>query len=184
MREMKNVCVFLSAQELDPKYTDPSLELVRRLVEHNYGFVYGGSERGLMKHAADEVRKSGGKIIAVCSEEFRSVWRKDVDELIECANIPERKRKIIEVSDALVVLPGGAGTLDEFTEIVENKKWGDINKPLILLNINSFWDGLITQWQRMQDEGFINADKPMDSLVFITDSVEEAINYLNESLQH
>ncbi len=178
--KQKKICIFLSAGEVPLVYKNSTLQLIELLVGNNYAFVYGGSERGLMKVAADRVRKLGGRIISVASEEFRSAWRKDVDELIECSNIPERKKRILEVSDAIVVLPGGTGTLDEFTEIVETKKWGAHDKPIILVNTDGFWNGLLENYKRMYMEGFLK--EPISELMLITADPKKVVEYLNKEL--
>lgn len=146
------------------------------MVSEDMELVYGGSERGTMKIAADTIRKHGGKITSVVSPEFKDVWRKDVDTQIISKDIPERKKKMLDISDAIIVLPGGSGTMDEFTEIVETKKWGAHEKPIVLLNINNFWDGLISQYERMREEGFIG--KQIDDLIIIEQTPKEAISYL------
>lgn len=181
-RKEKYICVFLSANEVPQIYQDDALKLVDLLVKEHFAFVYGGSEKGLMKVAADRVKELGGKIISVVSEEFRQAWRKEVDEQIECANIPDRKKKILEVSDAIVVLPGGTGTLDEFTEILEVKKWGAHNKPVVLLNTNNYWEGLIIQYDRMRQDGFLK--EPITDLVYITTEPSKAVDYINEKLSN
>lgn len=177
----KNVCVFLSAQDLKKEYEKPTLELVGLLVKNGFAFVYGGSERGLMKKAADLVRARKGKIIAVVSEEFREVWRLDVDKQIICRNIPDRKKEVLKVSDALVVFPGGTGTLDELMEAIETKKWGNHNKPIILLNIENYWNGLIEQFNKLVTEKFL--DRRLDDLVFITNDINKAIKYLKSEMK-
>lgn len=176
-----NIGVFLSANDVPQIYENATLELVKLIAIRKFTFVYGGTEKGLMKKAADETRKYDGKIISVAAEEFRKGQRKDVDELIECPNIPDRKKKFLEVSDAIISLPGGTGTLDEFTEIMETKKWGGHNKPLALLNTDNFWGGLIQQFERMQKEGFLG--KPVEELIYITEKPEEAINYIVKALK-
>jgi len=177
----KKVCVFLSAQNLKKEYEEPALKLVNLLVVNGFSFVYGGSERGLMKKAADLVRVKKGKIIAVVSEEFREVWRSDVDKQIICPNIPDRKKEVLKVSDALIVLPGGTGTLDEMMEAIETKKWGNHNKPIILLNIENFWNGLIEQFNKLVTEKFL--DRHLKDLVYVTDDVDKAIEYLKGELK-
>ena len=177
MIKNKRICVFLSASDVPEKYKKAALELIDLMAENEYALVYGGSERGLMKVAADRMREKGGKIVSVVSGEFREVWRKDVDEQIECANIPDRKKKLLVNSDAIIVLPGGTGTLDEYTEIVETKKWGNHNKPIILVNTDGFWDGLLDQYKRMQSEGFLG--KKIEEVIFVTGTSILAIDYLN-----
>jgi uncharacterized protein (TIGR00730 family) len=177
MAENKNICVFLSANDVSPDYETPALELVSLIARNKDGFVYGGSERGLMKKAADLTRREKGRIVSVVSEEFRAVWRTDVDECIECPDIPVRKKRILEVSDAVVVLPGGTGTLDELMEAVETKKWGAHNKPIVLLNTKGYWNGLLTQIETMTKEGFFN--KPLFDLIYVTEDPQDAMNYIN-----
>lgn len=180
MGENKNICVFLSAGDIAPKYEYPALKLVGLIARNDWSFVYGGSEKGLMKKAADVTRKSGGRIVSVACEEFKKEWRADVDQLIQCPNISDRKKKILEISDAVVAVPGGTGTLDEFTEVIETRKWGGHNKPLVLLNSAGFWNGLLQQLDLMTTERFLTRSP---SELFYTASVpEEAIAYLKDVL--
>ena len=83
-------------------------------------------------------------------------------------------------SDAVVVLVGGIGTLDELTEVIELKKQGKHNKPIIVLNTENFYAGLKTQLQKMEDDGF--TPRPINELVYFADQPEEAIAHLKKSL--
>ncbi|PIZ63790.1 TIGR00730 family Rossman fold protein [Candidatus Roizmanbacteria bacterium CG_4_10_14_0_2_um_filter_39_13] len=177
---MKNIAFFLSASELDEKYTRTSLELVKLSVEAGYGFVYGGTDTGLMKQAADEVEKLNGMIIGISSLEFGDKLRPNIFESHVCASIGERKKMLNEKSNAFVILPGGAGTLDEGADAIEQKKIGAHHKPIIFLNIDGFWDGLITQYSRMYTEGFLR-EKP-DSLFFVHEDPVEILEYIKDTL--
>lgn len=172
------VGVFLSAAELSPKYTRPAVEFGRLLVENGYRFVYGGSERGLMKVVADIVEQTGGEIVAVTTELFKDVCRENVSEAILTNSISERKSVMLAKSDAIVTLSGGTGTLDEVTEIIELRKNNLHNKPILFLNSGGFWNGLQTQLKKMEKEGFLF--KPLDDLVYFATSPQDAIDYLNK----
>lgn len=170
--------VFLSAQNLPEKYTKPAVEFGKLLVENGYRFVYGGSEVGLMKVVADIVDETGGEIVAVTTELFKATCRQNVSEAIMTSSIAERKNVMIMKSDAIVALPGGTGTLDETTEIIELRKNNLHDKPIIFLNIAGFWEGLKTQMLNMEKEGFLF--KPLKDLAVFVDTPKEAIKYLNE----
>ena len=178
---MKNIAFFLSAQDISEKYTKPALELIELCVEKKYHFVYGGSNYGFMKQAAAHVRGLKGKIIGVSSEEFKSVLNTDCDETFIEIDVLARKRKFLEKSDALVALPGGTGTLDEITDIIALKKLDRHHKPIILFNTDGFWNGLVTQMQKMHDEGFLS--KKVEDLIYVSDSPVEVITYLSEKLK-
>ena len=127
---MKNVAVFLSASDLEEKYTKPAAELGKLLAENKYGFVYGGSDKGLMKVMASSVQKSGGTVIGVTMEMLKDSRKMDADEMIIATDLPERKKVMNDRSDAVIVMVGGIGTLDEATELLELKKHGVHNKPV------------------------------------------------------
>lgn len=172
------VGVFLSAADLSPKYTKPAVEFGKLLVENGYRFVYGGSERGLMKIVADIVDETGGEIVAVTTELFKDVCRENVSEAILTASISERKSMMLAKSDAIVTLAGGTGTLDEVTEIIELRKNNLHDKPIVFMNLGGFWNGLRTQLKNMEKEGFLF--KPLDDLVYFAESPQDAIRYLND----
>lgn len=173
---MKNIAFFLSAQNIDKKYSEPALALIKLCVEQGYGFVYGGSEYGLMKTASRLVKKLGGTITAISSEEFRSVLTDQADKTYVAKNISQRKEMFIQKSDVIVALPGGAGTLDEITDIIAKKKLGLHNKPIIFLNTDGFWDGLKMQYQRMYSEGFLL--KNPDDLFFVDDNPNKILEFI------
>lgn len=177
---MKNVLFFLSAQDIDKKYSEPVLELVRQTVQSGHAFLYGGSEVGLMKHAAREVKKANGRIVGVSCPQFEHIVNKDCDEIVVAKDIAERIKILLEKADGIIALPGGSGTLDEITAVIECKKLNLHNKPIVLFNTNGFWNGLITQFTHMRNEGFL--PKEVESLFFVSDDPKEVISYLNKQL--
>ncbi|MEU6220691.1 TIGR00730 family Rossman fold protein [Streptomyces sp. NPDC047022] len=175
-----NICVFLSAADLDDRYTRPAQEFAKLLGKGGHTLVWGGADVGLMKVVADGVREAGGRLVGVCVEFLAARARADADEMVMAENLAERKRLLLEKADAVVIMVGGAGTLDEATEIMELKKHGHTDKPVVLLNTEGFYDGLKEQFRRMEDEGFL--PRPLSDLVFFAEEPAGAMAYLEESL--
>lgn len=173
---MKNVCVFLSANDLEEKYVEPAKEFGRLLAQNHFGLVYGGSDKGLMKVVADTVQKAGGKVIGITVEMMKHFAKKNVDEMLVANDLPERKKLMAEKSDATVVMAGGLGTLDEATELIELKVHGLYPKPIIFLNTVGFYDELYSQLCKMETEGFLV--KRLDELVMFYKTPKEVIDYL------
>ncbi|MFA9288634.1 MAG: TIGR00730 family Rossman fold protein [Weeksellaceae bacterium] len=173
---MKYIGIFCSASDLNKKYTDPACILAEKLALSGYDLVWGASDRGLMKLIADAVQTAGRKLIGVTIDVYKDVARETIDELIVAKTLGERKATILLRSDAIVVLVGGVGTLDELTDVLELKKQGMHNKPIIVLNTLNFYDGLKVQLQKMKADGFI--DRDLKDLIYFADTPEDAINYL------
>ena len=167
-----NICIFCSAEELEEKYKEPTRQFVKLLAQNGHHLVFGGSDKGLMKIVADTARENGARITAVSFEQVRASLRKDVDEVIMNPDLRTRKAAILEKSDALVTLPGGIGTLDEITEVLELKKHRLHDKNIVVFNIAGFYGGLRTQLLRMENEGFLS--RPLSDMLSFADTPEEA----------
>jgi uncharacterized protein (TIGR00730 family) len=170
------ICVFLSAADLDERYTRPAREFAEAIGKGGHTLVWGGSNTGLMKVVADGVQETGGRLIGVSVELFREMARADADEMVFAKDLAERKALLIAASDAVVVMVGGLGTLDEATEILELRKHKLHEKPVVLLNTAGFYDGLTTQLRRMDDDGFLPI--PLDELVYFADDGADALAHL------
>jgi uncharacterized protein (TIGR00730 family) len=170
------ICVFLSAADLDERYTRPAREFAEAIGKGGHTLVWGGSNTGLMKVVADGVQETGGRLVGVSVELFRDVARVDADEMVFAKDLAERKALLIAASDAVVVLVGGLGTLDEATEILELRKHKLHEKPVVLLNTAGFYDGLTTQLRRMDDDGFLPV--PLAELVYFADEGADALAHL------
>ncbi|MET8903700.1 TIGR00730 family Rossman fold protein [Streptomyces sp. NPDC004538] len=174
-----NICVFLSAADLDARYTGPAKEFGELLGKGGHTLVWGGSDTGLMKVVADGVQGSGGRLLGVSVDFLAAKAREGADEMVIAKDLAERKRLLLERADAVVIMVGGTGTLDEATEILELKKHGHTDKPVVLLNTAGFYDGLKEQFRRMEDEGFL--PRPLAELVFFAEEPVGALAYLEES---
>jgi uncharacterized protein (TIGR00730 family) len=174
------ICVFLSAADLDDRYTRPASEFAKLLGEGGHTLVWGGSDVGLMKVVADGVQEAGGRLCGVSVDFLSAKVRPGVEEMVIAKDLAERKKLLLEKADAVVIMVGGTGTLDEATEILELKKHGHTEKPVVLLNTAGFYDGLKEQFRRMEDEGFL--PRPLADLVFFAEEPVGALAYLEESL--
>ncbi|MFJ2516476.1 TIGR00730 family Rossman fold protein [Streptomyces griseoviridis] len=173
------ICVFLSAADLDDRYTRPAAEFGKLLGEGGHTLVWGGSDTGLMKVVADGAQEAGGRLVGVSVGFLAAKARAGADEMVIATDLAERKRLLLEKADAVVVMVGGTGTLDEATEILELKKHRHTDKPVVVLNTDGFYDGLKQQFQRMEDEGFLT--RPLTELVLFAEEPVGALAFLEES---
>ncbi len=173
-----SVSVFLSAGDLDERYTRPAREFAELLGERGHTLVWGGSDTGLMKVVADGVRARGGRLTGISVGFLRKWAREDADEMTFAEDLAERKALLLGRGDAVVVMPGGVGTLDEVTEVLELKKHGLYDKPVVLLNTEGFYDGLIRQLRHMDEQGFLPL--PLAELLFVADTGAEALELLEK----
>lgn len=158
MSTLTSVGVFLgSSTGTNPTHSDATVALANELVARNITLVYGGGTVGLMGLLADTVLEGGGEVTGVIPRNLfgKEVAHRGNTELIETDGMHERKALMYERSDAFVALPGGIGTLDE---LAETATWGQIglqDKPVGVLNIDGYYDGLLTWLDRAVDEGMI-----------------------------
>ena len=178
---IKRVCVFASScNYLEETYYEDAAEFGNLLANAGYDMVYGGSSLGLMWACAEQVKKNGGKIIGVMPEKLHNlgVHTDECVELYVTEGMRERKAKMDELSDAVVALPGGFGTLEELSEMIVQKQLGYNQKPIILLNTNGFYDKLIDFYEIIINQNF--ARKNAKDLYFVADTPKEAIDYLKK----
>ena len=136
-----NICVFCSASDVDKKYTDDARTFATLLANAGHTLVWGGTNKGTMKVIADAAQDAGGRVVGATFELLKANVRPNADEMYVLPTLGERKAKLLELSDAIVVLPGGIGTLDEVTEVLELKKHSLHNKAIVFLNTDGFYNG-------------------------------------------
>src|SRR5687768_11415557 len=143
---MTRICIFCgSSTGNDPVYMNTAREVGRILASNGIGVVYGGGSTGLMGAVAESALQNGVEVIGVIPTKLkaREVAKCDVSELYEVATMHERKALMDRLSDAVITLPGGIGTLDELCEIMSWNQLGYINKPVGILNLNGYFDGFL-----------------------------------------
>lgn len=163
-----NICVFCgSGTGRNPVYVDVANTLGKLMVQHQSTLIYGGGNIGLMGILADAVMAGGGKVIGVIPDFLmqKEVGHKGLTQLEVVGSMHERKRRMADLADAFVALPGGWGTLDELAEILTWRQLGLVKAPVALLNTNHYFDSLLKQMEVMVTEGFLSAQNLADLLV-------------------
>ncbi len=177
---MRKACVFCASSTKVPQYyLDEATALGERLVAEGWGMVYGGGSVGLMGAVADAMLAKGGEVVGVIPHFMKEVeWdHKGVADMRLTDTMSERKQMMISMSDAIIVLPGSTGTLDELFEAVSDKKLGLLSQPVVLLNSDGFYDHTIAQLKLMVDKQFMT-QKHMDVLSEAK-SIDEVIQIIN-----
>lgn len=165
---MKSITVFCaSSPGFDPVYYDAAFALGQLLAERNTALVYGGAKVGLMGAVADGALSRQGKVIGVLPHFLRTkeIAHEGLSELILVESMHERKTRMHELSDGVIALPGGFGTLEELFEILTWAQLGLHSKPIGLLNVDGFYDSLSALLQTMTDKGLLKEENRQMLLV-------------------
>ena len=154
---MKRICVNCgSSPGFSPVYMKMAEKLGQALVERNLELVYGGADVGLMGKVADTVLKAGGTVIGVIPKLFaQQVSHIGLTELHIVETMHERKTMMFELSDGFIALPGGFGTLEEISEVLTWSQLGISKKPCGIINVNRYYDTLLSFLDGAVTEGFM-----------------------------
>ena len=174
---MKRITVFCgSSSGTEEIYTSQATLLGQTLAKRNIELVYGGANVGLMGAVADGVLNAGGKVIGVLPDFLRSkeIAHRQLTELILVDTMHERKTKMNDLSDGVIALPGGFGTLDELFEMLTWGQLGLHKKPIGILNVDGFYDALIVFVQTAVEKGFL---KPANQqMLLVSDSIDDLLD--------
>lgn len=154
---MKRISVFCGSRDGSrSSYVQAAEALGRALLQRGIGLVYGGGGVGMMGRISETVKSGGGEIIGIIPNALlaREAGRNDIGELRIVRSMHERKAMMVEISDGFIAIPGGFGTFEEFCEIVTWAQLGLHAKPVGLLNVDSYFDPLIAQFDRAVTEEF------------------------------
>lgn len=168
MQKIKKVCVYCaSSADISEKYFEATEKIAKALVKNNVTVVYGGGAKGLMGKLADTVIAEKGRIVGIMPHFMREVefHHKDVNEFIFTADMHERKKQFMVGVDALITLPGGCGTIEELMEAITLKRLGIFIKPIVILNLDGYYDPLIEMLNKSIEENFM---KPIHKDIWTT----------------
>ena len=157
-QEIKSVCVYCGSQDgLDPAYAEAARAMGDALADHGMRLVYGGGGIGMMGQIADRVLERGGEVVGVIPQALMRVEiaHAGVTEMHVTTDMHERKAKMAELSDAFITLPGGLGTLEELFETWTWEQLGYHQKPMGLLNVNGYFDGLLQFLDQAMQRGYV-----------------------------
>jgi uncharacterized protein (TIGR00730 family) len=174
---MQRICVYAGSNPgHDPAYAETAAELARLLVGRGMGVVYGGGKVGLMGVLADAALEAGGEVIGVIPQDLidHEVGHQGLTELRVVSSMHERKALMAELSDGFMALPGGAGTLEELIEIYTWSQLGLHRKPMGVINVSGYYDGLAGLLDHAVAEGFLREQHR--SAMHFTDTPEQLLD--------
>ncbi|MGB8609219.1 TIGR00730 family Rossman fold protein [Bradyrhizobium sp.] len=182
MNKIRTICVYCgSGPGTNPRFIEAAIALGRALAENGIRLVYGGGSIGLMGAVATSVLDHGGTVTGIIPDFLtsRESALTRVQELIVTPDMHERKRLMFERSDAFVALPGGIGTLEELVEQLTWQQLGRHAKPVLLANIDGFWEPLLSLLAHMRATEFIRPNLSVDILK--AERVEEILPRLRSA---
>ncbi len=176
----QTICVYSSSSTaIDPHYFETATQLGQAMASRGDELLYGGGMIGLMGAIAEAVRENGGKVTGVIPKALNlpGIVYENCDELIVTEGMRERKAMMDARSDAFIALPGGYGTLEELLEIITLKQLKYHNKPIVILNVNHFYDPLLAQFDLIIRQRFAKTES--QDLYFVTDSIADTLQYID-----
>lgn len=179
MNQIKNVCVYsASSTKIAPVYFAAAKELGRLLAMHGINLINGAGSLGLMAATSDAVLEAGGTVTGVIPRFMvEQGWQHEgLTRLVETETMHERKQLMAEMSDGVIALPGGCGTMEELLEIITWRQLGLYFKPIVILNINGFFTPLLEMLQLAIDENFMREEH--GSIWQVAQNAEEAVELL------
>ena len=176
---MKSICVFAgSAQGTKASYSKSAIDLGQEIAKRSYTMVYGGGSKGLMGVVADAVLEGGSSVTGVITEKLHDVevGHKNLTSLEIVSSMHERKSRMAELSEAIISLPGGVGTWEEFFEALAWNQLGIYSKPIVLYNVDDYYSKLFEFTQFSVQEGFL--PETTHEELFISKSLEEIFEFI------
>ncbi|MBR1731424.1 MAG: TIGR00730 family Rossman fold protein [Ruminococcus sp.] len=175
-----NICVFCASSEtIDKSYLQSGERLGEMLAENGHTLVFGAGKYGVMGAVARGLRSKGGSAIGVIPTFFNESEVTFTDcELVYTETMRERKQIMEDKSDAFIIMPGGIGTFEEFFEILTLKQLRRHTKPIVIYNVNGYYDPLLNLIDTAIAENFM-AEK-CRNLYYVTDSADKVFEYIND----
>lgn len=158
MNTISSICVYCaSSTKINPDYIETARQLGALLAENKIRLIYGGGNMGLMGMVADAVLAGGGEVTGVIPEFMvEQGWHhKGLTDLITVADMHERKQTMAKLSDAVIALPGGVGTLEELLEIITWKQLALYLNPIVIINVRGYYDPLLAMFGKAIEEQFM-----------------------------
>jgi len=167
-----------SSNDIPSIYLTESEKFLTKIFENNNDLVFGANNKGIMGLSYNIAQHYNREVIGICPK----AYVKDF-ELLECAQeittrtIEERTTKLIEYSDAIVFLPGGIGTIYELMAVIESKRSGEFDKPVVIYNINNFFGEFLSCLEKIYTEKF--TVRKVENCYYITTNIDDALMYIN-----
>ena len=180
MNKIASVCVYsASSTKIDPVYFDTAYELGTLLGQQHIRLINGAGNMGLMSAVSDAALAAGGEVTGVIPRFMvEEGWHHTgLTRLVEVESMHERKKMMADLSDAVIALPGGCGTLEELLEIITWKQLGLYLNPVVILNVKGYFDPLLAMLQRAVEENFMRTQH--GSIWHVAKTVREAVELVH-----
>ena len=180
MNKIASVCVYsASSTKIDPVYFDTAYELGTLLGQQHIRLINGAGNMGLMSAVSDAALAAGGEVTGVIPRFMvEQGWHHTgLTRLVEVESMHERKKMMADLSDAVIALPGGCGTLEELLEIITWKQLGLYLNPVVILNVKGYFDPLLAMLQRAVEENFMRTQH--GSIWHVAKTVREAVELVH-----
>lgn len=166
-----------ASKNISSEYFNGCSNFLNILMKDN-DLVFGACKSGLMELAYDITKKNENKVIGICPDAYKHDFNSlKCDIEITTKNISDRTNSLIKESDALIFLPGGIGTINELFTAIELKRCHEYNKPIVIYNINGFYDELLAFFEKLYNEKFARViDK---ELYLVSNEIDVILNYIN-----
>jgi len=193
--KINSICIFASSSnDINEIYFKSAHELGVEIAKNNFNIVYGGSNLGLMGEVTNSAYKYGAKITGVMPEKLYNLVQDkgNCSKIIVTKEMRERKAKRDELSQAIIALAGGFGTLEELSEMIVQKQLGYNNKPIVILNTNGYYNDLINFFEKIIENNFAPietrflykvAQTPKDAIDYIINYEDKTYNILDNKLK-
>jgi hypothetical protein len=182
-KTLHSICVFCgSSSGNNEVYGEAARETGRLIAAHGYTMVFGGGGLGLMGEAARAARDGGAKVVGILPAFLRHLEPPlDRGEIVEIVpDMYQRKARMIALSDAFLILPGGIGTLDEFFEVIVGKQLGQIHRPIVVLNMMGYFDPLLALLDRTAGAEFVQPT--LEKLFHVATTPQQAMARITRAL--
>ena len=182
MNDIRNVCVYsASSTKIDKAYFEAAGELGRLLAEKHINLINGAGNIGLMAASSDAALAAGGTVTGIIPHFMvEQDWHhKGLTRLIETETMHERKQLMADLSDGVIALPGGCGTMEELLEVITWKQLGLYLNPIVILNVNGFYDALLAMLEHAIEGNFMRREH--GKIWEVAKTPQEAVNFLYTS---
>ena len=180
MNKINSVCVYsASSTKIDPVYVDAARELGTLLGQKQIRLINGAGNMGLMSAVADAALEAGGEVTGVIPHfMIEQGWHHTgLTKLVEVESMHERKKMMADLSDAIIALPGGCGTLEELLEVITWKQLGLYLNPIVILNTKGYYNPLLDMLRRAVDENFMREQH--GAIWHVAQTPQEAIDLIH-----
>ena len=178
-----NICIFGGSKKGDEEiFKKKTIELVKKILKNKCSIIFGGGNLGLMGAVAETAFLERGTITTIIPKQLnkKNLIFKEVSKKIISKNFHQRKEEMVKRADFFILLPGGIGTLDEFFEVIALNQLKLLNKPILVLNINGFWNPLKDLLRHIKNKNFSNGTAQINC--YFMRSVNKIVEFINSKM--